>query len=50
MPPSKYVPDEFQNSMFLPQMKKASMGGIGGGRQNLCLDMRYSAPPPPPKN
>ena len=36
-PPSKYASGEIQNSMFLPLMRKALMGGIGGRRQNLSL-------------
>ena len=32
MPPSEYTPDEIQNSIFLPLMKKALMGGIWGRR------------------
>ena len=30
VPPSQYAPDEIQNSMFLPLMKIALMGKIGG--------------------
>ena len=39
MPPSKYAPDELQKSIFLPLMKKALMGDIGG----QTLKLRYSA-------
>ena len=31
--PSKYAPEEIKNSMFLPLIKKAFMGGIGGRHQ-----------------
>ena len=34
IPPSKYAPDEIRISIFLPLMKKAFMGGIGGKHQN----------------
>ena len=37
MPPSKYAADDIQNSMIMPFMKKAFMGGIGGRHQNWCL-------------
>ena len=44
MGPSIYNPDEIWNSMFLPLMKKALMGGIGGRSQNTSLFiMGYSA-------
>ena len=43
MTPSKYAPYEVRNSMFLPLMKKALMGGIGGRRQKtrLSLSINY---------
>ena len=39
--PSKYAPDKIQNSMFLPLMKKAQMGGIGGRRKKMYLFRYY---------
>ena len=39
MTPSKYAPYKIRNSMFLPLMKKALMGGIGGRRQKTKLSL-----------
>ena len=45
--PSKYIPDEIRNSMFLPLMQKPLMGrGIVGRLKNYSLvAIRYSVPP-----
>ena len=43
--PSKYAPDEIQNSMFLPLMKKKSWEVIGADAKTIIK--RYSTPPPP---
>ena len=37
MPHSKYAPDEIQNGMFQPLIKKALIWSIGGRRKNLSL-------------
>ena len=37
-PPSKYAPEEIQNNMFLPLMKKALMGAYGAdAKTNVSL-------------
>ena len=33
-PLNMHAPDEIRNSMFMPRIKKALMGGIGCRRQN----------------
>ena len=45
--PSKYIPDEIQNSMFLPLMQKPRMGrGIVGWLKNYSLvAIKYSVHP-----
>ena len=45
--PSKYIPDEIQNSMFLPLMQKPLMGrGIVGRLKNYSLvAIKYSVHP-----
>ena len=48
--PFKYAPDEIQNSMFLPLIKKKSWEVIGADAETslYLVIKRYSNPPPPP--